>query len=657
MKLRIIAALITVITLLTAVAACAQQPNTTISLSDTFADAERYLSEMNYEQALIEFDKILEVEPKNAEAYIGKAEAYIGLNKYDDAADILNECIDKTENINYDRIVEISGRIIEFAPDSITVYLVCSRAYICLDNLEKSIEVLRKGYSLTNNEQLKTMLEQLESGDIDIASVGEQSEPVNEDASEETKSVSELAANMLEAHINKGNPIDKELASEIKYICISGNGNTIYVDTELREDLNPITTGEFWSGSIIHGNRAEIESDVNDISFISEFVNLEYLCIDPFESESYDSHITCKILNDLTPLSKLEKLQKLSIDSGSGITVDLSQFSSLNVLTVLNLFSNVYVKDVNEFGNFPKLTQIKYRSDLKNDSISYLSNLNELELLEITSGYNYDTSEWDTADYEHIGGEIYDLSPLYGLVSLRLLDIDVSTSDLQALGTLTGLKELNIAFSEPDNSDDFYMPIPDFSAFANLKELEELTMFNQTQNESIFTDLSSLSYLSELKYIKIVNDGNRGLQYIDISPLSSLVNLEQIEIHGAFDDVSSLIGLNKIRKLRLNHGSVHSYDRDIDMTSLTNIKSFEDIFILGGYFTDLSGFSDMKDLNRLDIIVMDTTDLTPLYSLSNICSISLRYEQSDYSSEKRDKFEMAIEKLKEHLPDCDISTY
>ena len=84
------------LTMIITVAACAQQPTTAISTSDTLAAAERYLSELNYEQAIIEFDKILEVEPKNVDAYLGKAEAYIALGNTEAALSALREGYEQT---------------------------------------------------------------------------------------------------------------------------------------------------------------------------------------------------------------------------------------------------------------------------------------------------------------------------------------------------------------------------------------------------------------------------------------------------------------------------------------------------------------------------------------------------------------------------------
>ena len=634
MKTKLLSAILTVTMLLTAVSGCSEA-NTTISISDTLSVAERYLSEMKYEQAIIEFDKILSVEPKNVDAYLGKAKAYIGLEKYDDAADTLNKCIDNAESIDYDRIVEISGRIIELAPDNITAYLVCSIAYI-------AIEVLQNGFSLTNNEQLKIMLEQLKSGDTSIDLVGMQSGNVDENNHSETsEQVLESAANMLEAHINNGDPIDKELASVIKSIIIEEN--RIHIDTE-REEGNP---DDFWFGTAVHGRSIYPERDINNLSFLSGFTELEDVTIEPRDYE--ECHITCNVLNDLTPLANLNKLEKLYIGSVKGITVDLSQIASLKKLTVLILNENVYVKDVNDFSQFPNLTQLMYRADSNTNSINYLYDLQQLEMFEITGGSNDDISVWDSVEYEHNGGELYDLSPLSGNDTLKILDIIISTSDIQALGTLTELKELDLFFDYYDESGESTIPVPDFSPLANLKKLEELSLHNSTQNENLFADLSPISNLTELKKV-FIKSGRA--YYTDLSPYASLENLESIDIDGRITDISPLIGLKKLRYIQVTNWGGY----DLDATGLSKLSSAENISVVGGYFTDLSGFADMKDLNSLYITVRGTTDLTPLYSLNNIRSISLRYEQGNYSTEKRDMFETAIEKLKVQLPDCTIYT-
>ncbi len=65
--------------------------NTGGKISSYLAAGQKYLLEMNYEQAIVEFDKIIAIDPNNAEAYLGKAEALFALGKDDEALDTLNK--------------------------------------------------------------------------------------------------------------------------------------------------------------------------------------------------------------------------------------------------------------------------------------------------------------------------------------------------------------------------------------------------------------------------------------------------------------------------------------------------------------------------------------------------------------------------------------
>ena len=58
--------------------------------------AERYIDEQEYEKAIIEFEKILEIDPMNVDAYIGIAEAYIALGDTEAAEEWLKKGIELT---------------------------------------------------------------------------------------------------------------------------------------------------------------------------------------------------------------------------------------------------------------------------------------------------------------------------------------------------------------------------------------------------------------------------------------------------------------------------------------------------------------------------------------------------------------------------------
>lgn len=52
---------------------------------------QKYLSEQNYEQAAIEFNKAIEIDPKSVDAYLGMADAYFGMGDYQKAIEVLEE--------------------------------------------------------------------------------------------------------------------------------------------------------------------------------------------------------------------------------------------------------------------------------------------------------------------------------------------------------------------------------------------------------------------------------------------------------------------------------------------------------------------------------------------------------------------------------------
>lgn len=60
--------------------------------------AEKYLSEMNYEQAIATYLDIIEIDPKNVKAYIELAEIYVEVDRVADAFEILNAGYEATED-------------------------------------------------------------------------------------------------------------------------------------------------------------------------------------------------------------------------------------------------------------------------------------------------------------------------------------------------------------------------------------------------------------------------------------------------------------------------------------------------------------------------------------------------------------------------------
>ena len=83
--------LILIILTLTLLFAGCQSANNALSVNELLDLGEKYLLEHNYEQALIQFTAVIDIEPMNPRAYTGGAEAYIGLGETEKAIDIIKK--------------------------------------------------------------------------------------------------------------------------------------------------------------------------------------------------------------------------------------------------------------------------------------------------------------------------------------------------------------------------------------------------------------------------------------------------------------------------------------------------------------------------------------------------------------------------------------
>ena len=71
---------------------------------------QKYLTELNYTEAVASFTEAIGLDPENIPAYMGRAEAYVGLKQYDDAKADYTTAIEKTANQPYTQAEAYVGR-------------------------------------------------------------------------------------------------------------------------------------------------------------------------------------------------------------------------------------------------------------------------------------------------------------------------------------------------------------------------------------------------------------------------------------------------------------------------------------------------------------------------------------------------------------------
>lgn len=152
---------------------------TTALVGLLFKSADKSLSDNNYEKAIMEFEQILKIDKKSANAFIGTADCYMGLENNDKAiktlqsgyeatgdkniksklTELLSECADKYRNEkNYDEAAEQLAQLIKLDDTNASVYISLADVYTSADSADKALETLEKGLEKTNDSSIKTKL-------------------------------------------------------------------------------------------------------------------------------------------------------------------------------------------------------------------------------------------------------------------------------------------------------------------------------------------------------------------------------------------------------------------------------------------------------------------------------------------------------------------
>ena len=109
----------------------------------------RYLSEGNYEEAIIAFTAAIEIDPKRAEAYVGRGDAYIGSGETEDNL--------TAAQADYEQAIELDV-------SDVNTYLKLTNLYIIQGEYDRALELLQRGLDTIGESQvLSDKLSELKS--------------------------------------------------------------------------------------------------------------------------------------------------------------------------------------------------------------------------------------------------------------------------------------------------------------------------------------------------------------------------------------------------------------------------------------------------------------------------------------------------------------
>ncbi len=452
--------------------------------ADEFLNAgNKYLIELSYDKAVIEFNKAIEIEPRNADAYIGLAEAYLGMSEED-----------------------------------------------------KAIETLELGYENTGDERIRERLEELLGEDEVVTTTVATTEVTTTEVVEEFITIKGEQYSSLEHHLTLRDVCEDDLIDLHKMV------NLRYLSLYFSETSDISFLGESLSGLNMLEGLSISGDNIVDISFIEKLIGLKDLTLYTSNLSDISAiqnltnlerlHLVLSEVTDINALKSLSKLKYLSFSCNIMSLTDISPIGNLTNLEDLSIscpnthiYGNSPLSDISPLSNLKKLHTL-HLNGLSINDISALSGLTQLTFLSL---YENKISSMeplsDLTNLTYLALSYNQLTNLYGIDKLT----NLSSLHLRHnyITDITGIKNLtNLKYLDLDNSswiDKQRNKINDISEIGYLTELVDLD-FEVVDG----VDISALSNLSKLESLHL--GGNSTIS--DVTPLFQLTNLTRLVVAG-----------------------------------------------------------------------------------------------------------------------------
>ncbi len=468
-----------------------------IKINRMMKTAQRYLEEMNYEQAVLAFDAVIEIEPKHLPAYMGKANTYVAMEDIENAVSTMSKAA-KIARDEYDA----TGKKLDKVDKMYELY---AQILAGDGQFERAIRVLNEAKEWLQDDDLSKMLEELVGKTVEM--------------------------NVPDAKITF---TDSVLEKDIRKIINKPAGDIMISDVWYVEEV------KIWGDFV--GDEADVKSYYSS----------------GFTSSDKTKHTTTQTIRTLDDLYYFRNLKKLTVNYHVGVDIsilknkdnfpnlrmisligdglnDISAISTLTFLTDVSLTYN-NITDFTPISALTRLSSLSISSNKGMHSTEKLTNLIYLKSLSLSgvddvnmeavaSLPNLKTLHLSSGDY----------SKLAGCKNLNYIEISVDESNIQYLATLTQeCKRLRAHIN---------INVKDISVISRLNWLESLDLC--TQNASGVYDLSVIQNFTNLKKLELGSSG-----FDNYTILSNLPSLETVEIRsgntGVIEEVKKVLPEEKI---------------------------------------------------------------------------------------------------------------
>lgn len=284
-----------------------------------------------------------------------------------------------------------------------------------------------------------------------------------------------------------------------------------------------------------------LSDNISNIEGIEYFSNLESFYVSNYIGNDDD-------IIDLTPLSNLTELKKLSINY-------------------------VTIRDINVLQNLSNLTSLTLKRTAINSAPISENGFKDITVLRNSSLTSLNIQGYDIGNNQE---NAETLSKLQNLTRLSLCGCNISDDDLEFISELTGLEELYLG--GPNYEGNNIENIEPLRKMTNLKSL------NLSNNK--ISDITSLYELTNLREVALHYNN-----ITDITSLKGLVNLYELEIyHNNISDISPLSELTNLKYLYLGDNNIENIE------SLAKLNNLYVLDLYGNNITDVSSLSSITSL-------------------------------------------------------------
>lgn len=228
------------------------------------------------------------------------------------------------------------------------------------------------------------------------------------------------------------------------------------------------------------------------------------------------------------------------------------------------------------------------------------------QMLEIPEGTIYTNQLWDISSFTMPEGAVNYQDLKYLIYVQKLTIQNGQQNQLDLIGTLSGLTELDLT-GTPLTDDDLNM-------IGNMPNLTTLIL-----GKCGITTIDSLAGLTKLRVLDLQQN-----TIMDLSHLSNMTALTELYLNNnAIKDISVVNGLTELTKLDVSHNNLSTIEPVFKLTKLTHLYAAAQGQDETGGLTTISGIEALTELTHLSLATNKLTDISPLGSCKKLYDLDV----------------------------------